>query len=95
MGIFSEIFGVKKKFSDEDADSLLIKKIDNSKESNTKDENADNEVPEGAFINAEGEIEYKVIEREIHPDKIRCPDCGGITIDGLEYCDKCGGELGG
>ena len=95
MGIFSEIFGVKKKFSNEDADSLLVQKSDNLKENNLVEENTDDGVPEGAFINEAGEIEYKVIEREIHPNKIRCPDCGGITIDGLEYCDKCGGELGG
>jgi hypothetical protein len=36
---------------------------------------------------------YEVVEREIHPEKIICPDCGGITLEGLEFCDKCGGEL--
>ena len=36
---------------------------------------------------------YEVVEREIHPAKIICPDCGGITLEGLEFCDKCGGEL--
>jgi hypothetical protein len=36
---------------------------------------------------------YEVLEREIHPAKIICPDCGGITLEGLEFCDKCGGEL--
>ncbi|HWT26518.1 MAG TPA: hypothetical protein VN131_01130 [Mobilitalea sp.] len=42
----------------------------------------------------EGEEEtYEVVEREIHPTKIICPDCGGITLEGLDYCDKCGGEL--
>ena len=90
MGIFSEIFGVKKKFT-HDSDSLLVKKTESIKE---KDSAGENEVPEGAFINEDGEIEYKVIEREIHPARIRCPDCGGITLEGLEYCDKCGGELG-
>ncbi len=39
------------------------------------------------------EIQYEVVEREIHPAKIICPDCGGITLEGLEFCDKCGGEL--
>jgi hypothetical protein len=38
-------------------------------------------------------IQYEVVEREIHPAKIICPDCGGITLEGLEFCDKCGGEL--
>jgi hypothetical protein len=36
---------------------------------------------------------YEVLEREILPAKIICPDCGGITLEGLDYCDKCGGEL--
>ncbi len=37
--------------------------------------------------------EYEIVEREILPAKIVCPDCGGITLEGLEFCDKCGGEL--
>ncbi len=39
------------------------------------------------------EGEYEVVEREILPAKIICPDCGGITLEGLDFCDKCGGEL--
>lgn len=39
------------------------------------------------------EHEYEVVEREILPAKIICPDCGGITLEGLDFCDKCGGEL--
>lgn len=41
----------------------------------------------------ESEEEYEIIEREILPEKIICPDCGGITLEGLDFCDKCGGEL--
>lgn len=41
----------------------------------------------------EDEVEYEVVEREIAPARIICPDCGGITLEGLEFCDKCGGEL--
>lgn len=37
--------------------------------------------------------EYPIVEREICPAKIICPDCGGETLEGLEYCDKCGGEI--
>lgn len=37
--------------------------------------------------------EYEILEREIMPEKIICPDCGGMTLEGLEYCDKCGGDL--
>lgn len=50
-------------------------------------------VPEGAFINKEGIIEYEILERCIYPPKIICPDCGGITLEGLDFCDKCGGEI--
>ena len=39
------------------------------------------------------ETEYEVVEMEIKPAHIICPDCGGITIEGLDYCHKCGGEL--
>ena len=39
------------------------------------------------------EEEYEIVEMEILPAKIICPDCGGITLEGLEFCDKCGGEL--
>jgi SepF-like predicted cell division protein (DUF552 family) len=42
---------------------------------------------------SDGDETYEVVEREIHPEKIICPDCGGITLEGLEFCDKCGGEL--
>ena len=37
--------------------------------------------------------EYPVLEREILPEKILCPDCGGVTLEGLDYCDKCGADL--
>ncbi|HPU62854.1 MAG TPA: hypothetical protein PK304_01745 [Mobilitalea sp.] len=37
--------------------------------------------------------DYEVVEIEILPAKIICPDCGGITLEGLDFCDKCGGEL--
>ncbi|MHB8129798.1 MAG: hypothetical protein ACYDEX_12445 [Mobilitalea sp.] len=42
---------------------------------------------------SDAEVNYEVVEREIHPAKIICPDCGGITLEGLDFCDKCGGEL--
>jgi hypothetical protein len=37
--------------------------------------------------------EYEIVEKDISPEKIICPDCGGYTYEGLEFCDKCGGEL--
>jgi hypothetical protein len=42
---------------------------------------------------AKDEEEYEIVEREILPEKMICPDCGGITLKGLEFCDKCGAEL--
>ena len=42
---------------------------------------------------SEVETEYETVEMEIKPAHIVCPDCGGITIEGLDYCHKCGGEL--
>jgi len=49
--------------------------------------------PEEDEAEQEETKEYEILEREITPRKIRCPDCGGITLEGLEFCDKCGGEL--
>ncbi len=42
---------------------------------------------------SQAETDYEVVEIEIKPAHIICPDCGGITIEGLDYCHKCGGEL--
>ncbi|MDF2539560.1 MAG: hypothetical protein K0S76_2581 [Herbinix sp.] len=51
---------------------------------------SDEDAGETAQIESE---EFEVVEREILPAKIVCPDCGGITLEGLDFCDKCGGEL--
>mgnify|MGYP000997843709 CR=1 FL=1 len=48
------------------------------------------EMPEDTLKN---EDEFEIVEMEILPNKIVCPDCGGITLEGLEFCDKCGGEI--
>ena len=37
--------------------------------------------------------EYEIIEREYLPERIKCPRCGGTTWEGLEVCDKCGGNI--
>ena len=29
----------------------------------------------------------------IKPEKIICPDCGGLTTEGLVFCELCGAEL--
>ncbi len=44
-------------------------------------------------IKAQEEQEYEIVEKEILPEAMICPDCGGITLVGLDFCDKCGGEL--
>lgn len=98
MGIFSAVFGVKsRKYQEEDI-IISEKKLKNNETKSDEicggsNDGQEANVPDGAFVNEKGEIEYKVVEREIHPAKIICPDCGGITLEGLEYCDKCGGEL--
>lgn len=51
------------------------------------------EVKDNAKDKGEEPEEYEVVERVIYPEKIICPDCGGITIEGLDFCDKCGGEI--
>ncbi len=48
---------------------------------------------EGNHTAAGEEMEYEIVEKEILPEKMICPDCGGITLVGLDFCDKCGGEL--
>lgn len=60
-----------------------------------EDPEEENELIEEAQVESSSDNQetYEVLEREIHPAKIICPDCGGITLEGLEFCDKCGGEL--
>ena len=38
-------------------------------------------------------LEYPIIVREVLPEKMVCPDCGGITFVGLDLCHLCGGML--
>lgn len=61
-----------------------------------EEDNTEAETEDDSTVNSEAsdkEAVYEVVEREIMPAKIICPDCGGITLEGLELCDKCGGEL--
>lgn len=37
--------------------------------------------------------EYEILERTILPERMICPDCGGITFEGLDLCHLCGGML--
>jgi len=38
-------------------------------------------------------LEYEILERTILPERMVCPDCGGITFEGLDLCHLCGGML--
>ena len=78
----------------------IIKRLKLQKE---KKINLPKDIARGEYINAnavmtdqnnvQAEFEYEIVEKEILPEKMICPDCGGITLVGLEVCDKCGGEL--
>jgi len=62
---------------------------DESEESDL-DLDSEDDIPDDTL---EKEEEFEIVEMEILPNKIDCPDCGGITLEGLEFCDKCGGEI--
>lgn len=72
--------------------SLFDKIFKKSEEHNLKQENT---VLNNMSKNEEALVEFEVVEKEILPEKMICPDCGGITLVGLDFCDKCGGELAG
>lgn len=74
----------KEGFEDEEAELA-------EEEMNGEEESEDGQEP--AKPEEDPDMEYEIVEREILPAKIICPDCGGITLEGLDFCDKCGGEL--
>lgn len=88
-----ELDKIKLNELNEASKKVSIIKGNNNKENEVNSIESNIQVPEGAYINEKGEIEYEIVEIEIRPEKIICPDCGGITLEGLEYCDQCGGEL--
>lgn len=93
MAIFGNIFHKKVRQSKVSA-SDQIPPVFPTQEEDPEDEMADKDDTSEAFTKGStSEETYEVLEREIHPAKIVCPDCGGITLEGLEFCDKCGGEL--
>jgi hypothetical protein len=97
VSLFSNLFNKKK--LDSKVDDRQTELEDNGAEGLEVNQSPSFELqPQRSFeetsdISEEEDIEYEVVEREIHPAKIICPDCGGITLEGLEFCDKCGGEL--
>lgn len=64
-----------------------------NKSSNYINNIPENNIQPGKDVSSDNKEEHEIIEMEILPAKIICPDCGGITLEGLEFCDKCGGEL--
>ena len=81
MTFFKRVFGKRRDNYIEDADIDLLGADESQEKTST------------TLRTSEEGGRYPVIEREILPQKIICPDCGGITLEGLEFCDKCGGEL--
>lgn len=75
----------------------LFKRNNKSKDTDyVKDEESGldfNSWDDNTESNSDKEEEFELVEIEILPNKIICPDCGGITLEGLEFCDKCGGEI--
>lgn len=81
----------------------IIERIKRLKRRKAKKNNLPKELVREEYINTNGimadqnnvqaEFEYEIVEKEILPEKMICPDCGGITLVGLDSCDKCGGEL--
>ncbi len=98
MSLFSNLFNKKK--LDRNAENRQTEVKNGMEEEGVKETSSSSfeteyrENTEDTLETKEDEnIQYEVVEREIHPTKIICPDCGGITLEGLEFCDKCGGEL--
>lgn len=98
MSLFSDLFNKKK--LDSKAENRQAEIENNTEDAGLDDTasssfEAEREEKSEEFMDATeaDDLEYEVVEREIHPAKMICPDCGGITLEGLDFCDKCGGEL--
>jgi hypothetical protein len=94
MSFFDRLFNRKEQESNQQKNQEFDNEFGTDEDQEM--ETAEEEIMDAEGIDnasEEGEIEYEVVEREILPAKIICPDCGGITLEGLDFCDKCGGEL--
>ncbi len=52
-----------------------------------------NEVKSIIIKSSTADCPHPVIERDILPEKITCPACGFLTLEGLERCDRCGKSI--
>ncbi|MFT4145437.1 MAG: hypothetical protein QM644_13365 [Mobilitalea sp.] len=89
MSLLERLFNKKRQNSDREKsvqENEAAKDFETDETDSIVVQSADSEEKNEAVV-------YDIVEREILPAKIICPDCGGITIEGLEFCDKCGGEL--
>lgn len=91
MSLFQKLFNRKRSTPDEDEILEEEDYLESEDEDGRESEFSVDQEREAE--EQEDDEEYEVVEREIHPAKIICPDCAGITLEGLEFCDKCGGEL--
>jgi hypothetical protein len=102
MSLFGKLFrrnkSAEEKFRNELEEDNSVKEVfEDEEEETAEDEMYGEEQGEDGQESDKPEddpdMEYEIVEREILPAKIICPDCGGITLEGLDLCDKCGGEL--
>ena len=99
MSLFGSLFNRKKLNREPEKDNSVEEIFEREEEEEAEDASLDDEMlaeEEAEQVYEEEEdpnMEYEVVEREILPAKIICPDCAGITLEGLDFCDKCGGEL--
>lgn len=93
MSLIGRIFNRKKQLKERYGPDRKRDFFHMEEEDPEEDELVSEESPKLVDPVYEEEETYEVLEREIQPAKIICPDCGGITLEGFEYCDKCGGEL--
>jgi hypothetical protein len=102
MSLFGSLFNRKRLYPEQEKDRTVKEILDEDEEQLEEEEelteeasDEDEKQEEETALEEEEDPnqEYEVVEREILPAKIICPDCGGITLEGLDFCDKCGGEL--
>ena len=96
MSFLKKLFNRKETDQDlKDSEEVNALPVEEEEDVEEESDSVTEEIDKNEILAEEDDtdMEYEIVEREIHPAKIICPDCGGITLEGLEFCDKCGGEL--